>query len=47
MLIHIKDASSREILAAYLEELMQNTNRGRLDPEVQSVVKTVLSRLTS
>ena len=47
MLILIKDASSREILAAYLEELMQNTNRGRLDPEVQSVVKTVLSRLTS
>ena len=46
MLVLIKDKSSREILLAYLEELIQDLKRRKLHPEVQKAAQSVLVRIS-
>ncbi len=46
MLVLIKDKSSREILLAYLEELVQDLKRRKLHPEVQKAAQSVLVRIS-
>lgn len=46
ILYKIKDSSTREILAVYLEGLIDDLNRRNLDPELQNTAKSVLNRIT-